>query len=167
MAYNNFAPMSFPGWYGQQFYQPMQPPIQAQQANNQPQPQAALQTGFIRVPSEDVARNWNVMPGTSVTFINENQPYCYTKTVGFSQLEGSKFEKYRLVKEEDGPVPSDASVGPQNASHGREGVGEGKFPEYALKSDLGALWAAINSLQAKVESSDEMKGVTGDGKSSD
>ena len=42
-----------------------------------------------------------VAPGNSVTFINENEPYCYTKSVDLSQLDRPKFDKYRLVKEED------------------------------------------------------------------
>ncbi len=81
--------MAYPNYYYSQAQNPyaMQGPVQ--------------QAGFIRVPSEEVARNWNVMPGTSATFINENAPYCYTKTVGFSQLDGPKFKKYRLVEEQE------------------------------------------------------------------
>lgn len=58
-------------------------------------------TGFIPVQSEEEARAWAVAPGNSVTFKDENAPYCYTKSMGFSQLDQPKFEKYRLVKEED------------------------------------------------------------------
>lgn len=60
--------------------------------------------GFIPVPSEEVARNYPVAPGNSVTFKNENAPYVYTKTMGFSQLDRPIFEKYKLVKEDDSPV---------------------------------------------------------------
>jgi hypothetical protein len=41
-----------------------------------------------------------VAPGNSLIFIDENAPFCYTKTVDTSQLDRPKFEKYRLVKEE-------------------------------------------------------------------
>ena len=57
--------------------------------------------GFVPVPNEDVARNYPVGNGLSVTFKDENAPYVYTKTMGFSQLDRPVFEKYRLVKEED------------------------------------------------------------------
>ena len=76
-------------------YQPNQ---QYQQMQNQPQ--MVQSSGFIPVPNEAYARNYPVAPGNSVTFKDENAPYCYTKTMGFSQLEQPRFEKYRLVKEE-------------------------------------------------------------------
>ena len=88
MAYPNYYPV------GYQSYQMF--PTQMSGTGQQPQT-----TGFIRVPHEDVARNWNVPPGMSLTFIDENSPYCYIKTAGMSQFDRPKFEKYRLVKEED------------------------------------------------------------------
>lgn len=89
MAYN------FPINYQQQFY-PQSYPQNPQSSVQQPQ-----SGGFIPVPSEDVARNYPVAPGNSVTFKNENAPYVYTKTMGFSQLDRPIFEKYKLVREED------------------------------------------------------------------
>lgn len=59
--------------------------------------------GFVRVPNEAAARNYPIAPGNSITFIDENAPYCYTMTMGFSQFDRPKFEKFRLVKEEDTP----------------------------------------------------------------
>jgi hypothetical protein len=46
------------------------------------------------------AQNYPVAPGNSVTFKDENAPYVYTKTMGFSQLDRPIFEVFRLVKEE-------------------------------------------------------------------
>jgi len=91
MAYNNGFPMSYPQYtqqYPQQYQQPIPTPMQQQNM------------GFIRVQNENEARMYPVTAGTSVTFINENEPYCYTKSVDLSQLDRPKFEKYRLVKEE-------------------------------------------------------------------
>lgn len=177
-------------WYGQ-FYQPVQQPIQPQvqpqivpqigqfqqqsaQAQAQPQQQAAVQMGgFIRVPSEEVARNWNVAPGTSATFINENAPYCYTKTVEMSQLDRPKFDKYRLVKEEDTPAPSavDTPVRPENGPQSHDVSGVGKLSDYALKSDLGPLWAEIEALKLRIETTRakpvQKEGVRDDGEPSD
>ena len=65
--------------------------------------------GFLSVPSEDVARGYPVAPGNSITFKNENAPYIYTKTMGFSQLDRPIFEKFRLVREEDAPAREEAA----------------------------------------------------------
>jgi hypothetical protein len=108
MAYNNGYPMNY------QFYQPNY------QFQQQPQIQQNMQIqngGFISVPSEEVARNYPVAHGNSVTFKDENAPYVYTKTMGFSQLDRPIFEKYKLVREED--TPSTPSL-PQEPSETSE-----------------------------------------------
>lgn len=64
------------------------------------QQQQTQQTGFVSIRSEQEARNYPIAPGSSVIFKNENEPYIYTKTMGFSQLDMPVFDKYRLVKEE-------------------------------------------------------------------
>lgn len=87
MAYNYNYPIGYQNYYPQ--YQQSYTPQQQAQNN-----------GFIRVQSENEARMYPVAPGNSVIFIDENAPFCYTKTVDTSQLDRPKFEKYRLVKEE-------------------------------------------------------------------
>ena len=52
----------------------------------------------VKDVNEDM--NYPVAPGNSVTFKNESQPYIYTKTLGFSQLDQPLFEVFKLVKEE-------------------------------------------------------------------
>lgn len=84
--------------YNQFYYQQMQN-MQQQNQNQQIQ-----NGGFISAPSIDYARNYPVAPGNSVTFKDENKPYIYTKTLGYSQLDQPIFEKYRLIKEEDDVV---------------------------------------------------------------
>lgn len=79
-------------------YYPYQPNYFAPQYQ-QPQ-QQTNQNGFVRVQSENEARMYPVAPGNSVTFIDETGPYCYVKTMDISQLDRPKFEKYRLVKED-------------------------------------------------------------------
>lgn len=81
--------------YLQQQLQSMQQP---QQANQTPQIQNG---GFVMVKDINEAMNYPVAPGNSVTFKNENQPYIYTKTLGFSQLDQPIFEIFKLVKEEN------------------------------------------------------------------
>lgn len=111
MAYNNyyttpqyglpqtnpfFNPQYFPNVAPPQMQQPQQQA--ASQGNAAPQIQNG---GFIRVQSENEARQYPVAPGYSVTFIDDSASYCYTKTMGFSQFDKPKFEKFKLVKQED------------------------------------------------------------------
>ena len=78
--------MAYP-MYQQQYYQPQQQTI-------------------VSVRNEAEARNYPVAFGASVTFKDETAPYIYTKTMGFSQLDTPRFEKFRIVREE----PSDAET---------------------------------------------------------
>lgn len=119
MAYNNYYP---------QYYQPQMQP------QSQVQPQQTVSSGLVPVPSEMVARNYPVGFGQSVSFKDENLPFLYTKTMGFSQLEPPRFEKYRLVKEE-------AEV-PHNE------------PETDYKGEIDSIWKAIDELKKKVSQYD-------------
>ena len=112
MAYNNFYtapqygipqtnpyinPQYFPNMMPQQqMQQPQQPTVQTN--NTPPQMQNG---GFIRVQNEAEARQYPVAPGYSVTFIDDTSSYCYTKSMGYSQFDKPKFEKYKLVKEDE------------------------------------------------------------------
>lgn len=120
------------------------PPVQqsgAQQyAHNTPAP---VQGGFVRVQSEQEARAYPVAPGSSITFIDESRPYCYTKSVDMSQLDRPKFERYRLVKEEEAPER------PQNAPQVAQAQGGDNYPVYALKSDLDELRVRMDALERR------------------
>ena len=116
-VYNNGFPMNY-GYYQQPIMQQpqMQIPQQQmipQQMQQQPiqqqmqqpvQQYPTVQSGFVRVRNENEARMYPVAPGSSVTFIDESGPFCYSKTVNMGQLDRPIFEKYRLVKEDDNPV---------------------------------------------------------------
>lgn len=152
MAYYNYPNYMTPNWYGQQFYQPVQQPLQPQMQMPQqmtqqmpqqtqptqttPQPTQAQQGVFVRVQSEQEARSYPVAPGNSVTFIDENAPYCYTKAVDASALDRPRFERYRLVKEDDQPTPKDE---PKDA------------PQYALVDDVEALARRLAALEKKLK----------------
>jgi len=112
--------MAYPGLYPQLY--PQNP-----QQNN---------TGLVPVPSEMVARNYPVGYGQSVTFKDESAPYIYTKTMGFSQLDAPKFEKYRLVKEEVTPAPEE----PQQGSEYGDEI-------KALRNEIEALKKEVESLK--------------------
>lgn len=150
----------FPDYPGQQMYQDpayirmmrqqqtMQNPQQAQtQQMHQPTTQ---QSGFVPVRSEQEARSYPVAPGNSITFKDENAPYCYVKTMGFNQLDQPTFERYRLVKED---TPTTAQNDPVSA----ESEQVRKDAPYALKSDLEAIWDELDALKEKVKAQTEKK----------
>ena len=99
MAYNQYFPQYNPCYAAQYQTQPQQvvtaPNLQPQQNQN-----GGI---IISISGEAEARSYPVGLGNSITFKDENAPYIYTKTMGFSQLDRPVFEKYRLVKE-DTPV---------------------------------------------------------------
>lgn len=77
----------------------------------QMQVQSPQQSSFVHVQNERQAREWSVALGSSVTFIDDTAPYCYTKSMGVSQFEAPVFKKFRLVEEtaetaQEQPSPS-------------------------------------------------------------
>lgn len=104
--------------------------------------------GFIAVPSEEDARKYPVAPGNSVTFKNENAPYVYTKTMGFSQLDRPLFEKFRLVKEEDTEVQK------EEKSESEASVAEPL--KYLMQEDLSPLVKDIKNIQTKIKEIDSV-----------
>lgn len=133
MAYNSAYPFAYP-YYQQPMMQPVQMMPQ-QTAQSQP-----VQSGFVRVRDENEARMYPVAPGQSVTFVNENSPYCYTKTVNMGQLDRPIFEKYRLVKEDESSAPVEAPNKPVDAPV----IDSSKF---ALASDLEAVKGEIEAIK--------------------
>lgn len=143
--YNSFMtgyqPMAYPQY--QQAFQPQMPQGQTvQQTAQQPQIQNG---GFISVRSEMEARNYPIAPGNSVTFKDENQPFVYVKTMGFSQLDRPVFERFRLVKEED--MPQQPMNAPENDTHRQTG----NDTALSLKSEIDALRASYGELKKEFD----------------
>lgn len=164
MAYNSYFPVTYqPNYYNQPnpYYQQMQQNAMmqqnqqmqnAQQQSQQMQQPAIQQSGFVLVQSEQEARAYPVAPGNSITFKDENAPYCYVKTMGFNQLDRPTFERYRLVKE-DSPLTA------QKAPTSADSAEGSKDTAYALKSDLDAIWGELDSLRGKLKAQTERKPV--------
>ena len=154
MAYNNYY-SGYPPMMGYPYQQQIQPNYNYQQQaypnaqmqmatqNQQTQPQIQ-NGGFIQVHDEKEARNYPIAPGNSVTFKDENAPYVYTKTMGFSQLDRPIFEKYRLVKEDDIQATQNQPVNAPNSQ-------AANMIDYALKTDLTALQTEIDTLKQRIE----------------
>lgn len=137
--------------YGNNYYrQPQYMGYQPQQQQPQPQPTLQIQNGgFVPVQNEMEARNYLVAYGNSITFKDENAPYVYVKTMGFSQLDRPIFEKYRLVKEEDTSV---ASPEPRTATPSQQTINP--IPN----EDLAGIRARIKALEAIVKQLTAVKG---------
>lgn len=84
--------------YQQAAMQQFQPNMQVPQ--NMLMPQQPQNSTIIHVQSEAQAREWAVAPNSSVTFIDDSSPYCYTKSMGMSMLEPPVFKRFRLVEED-------------------------------------------------------------------
>lgn len=125
-----------PPYQQYQQYQQMMPNYQQPQSGN---------GNIISVPSEAVARNYFLAPGTSGTFINENEPYCYTKTMGLSQFDRPVFKRYRLVEETDEPQSE------QNASATSPTAESNAVIPDSVKADIDALRALYDDLKLDVE----------------
>lgn len=128
MAFNSGYPMNYSQYFTPTYMQ-QQPQQNIQQAG-----------GFIPVPSEDVARNYPVAPGNSVTFKNENAPYVYTKTMGFSQLDRPIFEKYKLVREDDVPEETEQK---------KDCHCQGDIVQ--INDEIKKLWDEVNTLKGALE----------------
>lgn len=96
--FNN--PYNYYNNYQQQYGQQMQQPQQNQQS------QQIQQNGFVSVRSEEEARNYPIALGTSVTLMDENKPFVYAKTMGFSQLDRPTFKVFKLVEQNQAHVTS-------------------------------------------------------------
>lgn len=128
--YNNYPQQIYPNAY--QAVAPVQ---------SQPQAQPQIQNGgFVSVRNETEARNYPVALGNSVTFKDETAPYIYTKTMGFSQLDIPKFDKYKLVKE----TPEEVPETPKNEIFDPKPINDSID---ALKAEIGRIWSEIEGLK--------------------
>ena len=139
MAYNNYFPATYQPFQYQQYQQ--YPQYQNFQQMPQ-QPQQIQNGGFISVHNIQEAINYPVAPGNSVTFKDENSPYIYVKTKGFSQLEEPTFKKFRLIEESDTQT--------QESVTGTSNEQAVNYMEFAKTSDITALWNEIEMLKKQI-----------------
>lgn len=103
--------------------------------------------GFVRVRSEQEAREYPIAPGYSVTFIDEGATHLYTKTLGIGQFDRPRFERYLLTKENE----------PQTAV-ATDGKGQAvDVSGFALKTDLEAISAQIENIKKELGMKEEEK----------
>ena len=102
--------------------------------------QPAPQSSFVHVQSEQQAREWNVSPGTSMMFIDDNRPYIYTKSAGMSQLEPAVFKVFQVseITAENG---SNCASAPQRVD----------IPDYLQRADIEPILADLEDIKAKIK----------------
>lgn len=103
--------------------------------------QPQQQTSFIHVQNEAQAREWAVAPNSSITFIDDNAPYFYTKSMGVSQFEPPIFKRYRIVED-------NAS---QNAPISVSEPQQNNLPEYITKAEFEPFKAIIDDIQKTIK----------------
>ena len=86
--------MIYPQYSYPSYYPQMQNMYTAGQ-QQQPAPQQIRSGGIVSVANEDEASRYPVAPGYTVTMRDENGPYLYEKTMGYSQLAQPIFRKAR------------------------------------------------------------------------
>lgn len=64
-----------------------------------PQYYQPQQNNLVSVRNETEARNYPVAYGATVYFKDESAPFIYIKSMGFSQMEMPRFERYRREEE--------------------------------------------------------------------
>lgn len=90
------------GYPSPSYYPQMQNMYGTQQQPVQQTLQQQIRSGgIVSVAGEDEARRYPVAPGYTVTMRDENGPYLYEKTMGYSQLDQPIFRKARIVFEDD------------------------------------------------------------------
>ena len=99
----------------------------------QPQPQMQIQDGgFVTIPNAEMVYNYPVGMGKCVTFKVEGKPIIIEKSMGFSQFDSPKIERYRLVKEE--------AEDPQSFESGMSELDK-------VKSDIKEIWGKIDEIE--------------------
>lgn len=128
----------------QQIYYPTQTNAYPTQMNVNPTQQNVGQIqngGFVSVPDENMVNTYPVAPGNCVTFKIEGKPIVMEKSMGFSQLESPKIERYRLVKEEVEETPvEEVKTSCMDEIHGRIDT---------LESEIDKIRGEIDALKPK------------------
>ena len=142
MPYPYYNPVYQPNYNYNPYYQQAAPaPVQQTQQTVQQQSQQPMQSGFVLVRSEQEAMSYPVAPGNSITFKDENKPYCYVKTMSYNTLDRPTFERYKLVKEEAPTMPQNEPVASESS----------KAAEYATRDDVDKLRAEIDKLKSRAK----------------
>ena len=126
MAYNNYFPMNYQGYYPTQSNAfPTQMNVGANQSN--------AQNSLIWVQGEGAAKSYLVAPGCTVALFDNESQTIYIKSADASGMPSMKILDYTFREN----APQKAAVSPQS--------------EYVTKDELSAIKDEIDALRAKFE----------------
>lgn len=145
------APQFGYDYAGRPYYPPMNSiymqPIPQMQPQQQQSTQPQIRSGgIVSVANEDEARRYPVAPGYTVTMRDENSPYIYEKTMGFSQLDQPIFRKARIVFEDDAHSAKQAADKPETPAVVYAELSQLEALRNAVASDLNALRSMIETV---------------------
>lgn len=121
MAFNNGFPMTYPQMYAQPTYQPQMP---QNQGNN----------AMIWVQGESGAKSYLTAPNTTVVLFDSESQTIYLKSADATGLPSMRILDYTIRDQK-----------PQN------GVFDKPVESYATKSEIDALRAEIEEIQARIK----------------
>ena len=124
---------------------PYIPPYQQYQQMMQYSQPTQSAGNFVSVSNEMMARNYPIAPGNSVTFIDDNSPYCQNKTMGLNQLDSPVFKRYRLVEEPDAPQNAQSVPQPSEQMQPKQVISD------EVKADIDTLRSLYEELKLDVE----------------
>lgn len=127
-------------------YQQMQQMAMQQYQNMQIPQQTTQSNVIIHVASEEIARKWDVAPNCSVMFINDNEPYFYTKSAGASILETPIFKRFKITEEPDVPINNNNAVENNNNINNQIDLSA-----YITKAEFESYKSIINDMQKIVK----------------
>lgn len=113
-------------------YYPTQNNAYPNQMNATQSTQAIQDGGFVTIPNAEMVYNYPVGMGKCVTFKVEGKPIIIEKSMGFSQFDSPKIERYRLVKESiEEPIYSEKELTDIDK----------------VKSDIKEIWGKLDEIE--------------------
>lgn len=137
MAYNGIFPVGYTNYYPQ-YGNGYNGALNAQNGNIQNNPQPNPNNSIIWVQGEAGAKSYLVAPNTTVQLWDSESQVIYLKSADASGMPSMKVLDYTI---------RDA----QNASNSPLASRTDISTDYALKSDLGAIWSEIEAIQKRLE----------------
>lgn len=89
--------MAYPYYQPYNNYLAYQQTVNAFQNGNSSQSQLQTQM-VVRVPSFEAVKTFYAEPGKTVTFFDDNAPYCYVKSGGASPVDPPKIRVFELIE---------------------------------------------------------------------
>lgn len=143
--------MAYPYYQPYNNYLAYQQPVNAFQNGNSSQSQLQTQM-VVRVPSFEAVKTFYAEPGKTVTFFNDNAPYCYVKSGGASPVDPPKIRIFELVERTGAETLKNGDLSDAK----QENI---DISLYAKKSEIEPFLCEIERISKEVEKLKEKDGA--------